>query len=156
MEEEIESNSYYRTVWYMLKQKDRRKNSFCFPNHSFLSFLHGCFDCLFQSFFERADQKRLQEYLSNGQEILKQLEPADQAPLQETMASMENRWKVRLGWRLSQGIACCNNALQYTLSYMRTLKKNIIMNLCYIGQGLTECCSVSSFGLSFLTIQWNV
>lgn len=52
--------------------------------------------CVFQSFFERTDEKRLKEYLSNGQEILKQLEPADQVPLKETMTSMEKRWKVRM------------------------------------------------------------
>ena len=52
--------------------------------------------CVFQSFFERTDQKRLQEYLSNGQEIVKQLEPADQVSLKETMASIETRWKVSL------------------------------------------------------------
>ena len=51
---------------------------------------------MFQSFFERTDQKRLQEYLSNGQEIVKQLEPADQVSLKETMASIETRWKVSL------------------------------------------------------------
>ncbi|KAL8590280.1 hypothetical protein ACOMHN_006396 [Nucella lapillus] len=46
-----------------------------------------------KSFFERADQKRLQEYLSNGQEILKQLEPVDQSPLEDTLTNMEQRWK---------------------------------------------------------------
>ncbi|KAK7104412.1 hypothetical protein V1264_019133 [Littorina saxatilis] len=47
-----------------------------------------------KAFFDRTDQKRLQDYLTNGQEILKQLEPGNQIPLKETMTGMEQRWKA--------------------------------------------------------------
>ncbi|XP_076442566.1 muscle-specific protein 300 kDa-like isoform X3 [Babylonia areolata] len=47
-----------------------------------------------KTFFERIDQRRLQEYLSNGQDILKELAPGDQMPLKEIMAAMEKRYKA--------------------------------------------------------------
>ena len=54
------------------------------------------FPLLFQTFFERPDQKRLQEYLNNGQDILKQLEPGAQMQLKDMMTKTEERWKVCL------------------------------------------------------------
>ncbi|XP_025103982.1 nesprin-1-like isoform X4 [Pomacea canaliculata] len=45
-------------------------------------------------FFDRADQKQLQEYLANGQEILKQLAPANQKLLKGSMDTQEKRWKA--------------------------------------------------------------
>lgn len=61
---------------------------------------------MFQVFFDRADQKQLQEYLANGQEILKQLAPANQKLLKGSMDTQEKRWKVRN--IKSVLIACCH------------------------------------------------
>lgn len=46
-------------------------------------------------FFDRVNQKMLQDYLSVGEEILVQLEEQDKAGLKKEMTAIENRWKVR-------------------------------------------------------------
>lgn len=54
------------------------------------------FNFFLQTFFERADQKRLQEYQAIGQDILKQLSPSNQKALRENMTALEQSWKVNI------------------------------------------------------------